>query len=361
MLYKYQFVKHQKLRELNFHFLFFMRKVKNVAKSAKFTPNNFFHDSFLTNGKIAPKGRENKELNNRFKAFFDVYKKLNKDKKIEFYELIIFSQDIYKYFEDISITDIKKIQSSNIKTLLNNSDVFHQLMDSMWNYLKSPNAWEIDKHYEAFYNNLPDSKMCPFCGMNKISDKDLYRSDYDHIAYKAEFPISSIDLKNITPSCSECNTKFKTTKNVFYAFNDASRSQYYYPYTFKSAYIDLSISFDLIGSLFPNTDLANINGIWKITINPNNDTTKTWNKIYSIESRYIKLLSVNYLQWNDELIFGCNKFPDIESLKSRINEFKKGFNPNKLRIEYHIKYAYYDFLEKSMNDILFNQINSMIA
>lgn len=361
MLYKYQFVKHQKLRELNFHFLFFIRKIKDIKKSAKFTPSNFFHSSFLSDGKIAPKGREHKELHNKFKAFFDAFKKLDRSKQMEFYELIVFSQDIHKYFENVSIADIKKIQSPNIKRLFNNSDVFNQLMDTMWNYLKSPNAWEIDKHYEEFYNNLPDSKMCPFCGINKISDKDLYRSDYDHIAYKAEFPISSIDLKNITPSCSDCNSKFKTTKNVFYAFDNNIRSQYCYPYTFTSTYTDLNISFDLVGSLFPNTDSANINGIFKITISPMNDYTKTWNKIYNIEDRYVKLLKINYMQWNDELIYGCNQFPSIESLKKRINVFKKCFNPNKLRIEYHIKYAYYDYLEKSMNDILFNQINSMIA
>ncbi|WP_312900749.1 hypothetical protein [Chryseobacterium taichungense] len=361
MLYKYQFVKHRKLRELNFHFLIFIRKAIYAGKSAKFEPSNFFHSTFLTNGKIAPKGRENKELHNKFKAFFDVFKKLEKSQKRDFYELIIFSQDIHLYFEDVSIVDIAKMQSDNIRSLLNNTNVFNNLMDAMWNYLKSPNAWEIDKHYDIFYGNLPDSKMCPFCGLNKISDKHLYRSDYDHIAYKADFPMSAINLKNITPSCSECNTKFKTTKNVFYAFDKSSRSQYYYPYTFKTSFSDLNIRLDLVGSLFPNTDESKLEGQWKITILPNDEFTKTWNKIYNIECRYSKLVNVNYLQWNDELVFGCEKFLTIDSLKERIRNFKKGFAPNKLRIEYHIKYAYYDYLEKSMNDILFTQINSMIA
>lgn len=360
MLYKYQFVKHQKLRELSFHFLFFMRKIKNINEKSKFTPNKIFHTSFLKDGKVAPRGRIKKDLQDKFELFFNDFKKIDKNKKNEFYELIDLSQNIHLYFEDETISIVSKLQTKNVKNILDGSTSFNDLMDALWNYLKSPNAWEIDKHYEDFYGKLPNSKMCAFCGLNKISDKDLYRSDYDHIAFKAKYPISAINIKNIAPSCSECNSKFKTTKDVFFSFDKNKRNSIYYPFNIKNVE-DLNITLDLDGTNLPNIDVNDKKGTWNINIYPDDTYSKTWDKIYRIKKRYIKLLNINYLQWNEELVNQCDKFADPGNLSEYIKKYKTCYNPNKLRQEYHIKYAYYDFLERSMNDIIFNQINAMIA
>lgn len=58
------------------------------------------------------------------------------------------------------------------------------------------NAWEIDAHYKDFFEDL-QSKTCTFCGINQLPNPESYRADYDHIAYKGLYPISTINLKNI--------------------------------------------------------------------------------------------------------------------------------------------------------------------
>lgn len=363
MLYKYEFVKHRKLRELNFHFLYFMRKIKNVSKNKSFIPNQYFHNSFLNvSGEIAPKGTVNKDIQKKFNLFFDDFKKLEQEAKDEFYNLIIFSKNIHLYFEDNSINNIIILRSENIRRILK-TDSFKNLMDALWKYLKSPNSWEIDKHYQEFYNKLPSSKMCPFCGLNEISNQELFKADYDHIAYKANYPISSINLKNLAPSCSDCNRNFKKAKDVFYYSNN-TRRVFIYPYVFNNNFQNQNIEIDLTGSIIPNTDIGNIKGNWIVNILPSNNFTQSWDEIYSIKERYS--LYVKHEKWLDELTkplkIQNRKFTSQDELKNYLSNYKEIFNPNNtLNTEYHLKYSYFKFLENSINDLLFNQINMMCA
>lgn len=363
MLYKYEFVKQKKLRELNFHFLFFMRKIRVLDKKKSFVPNLYFHSSFInSSGEIAPRGVVNKGIQNRFKLFFDDFKKLDQISKKEFYDLVVFSKDIHQYFEDVNFDQIHLLRTENINRILKNSDSFRNLMDSLWKYLKSPNAWEIDKHYEEFYGKLPNSKMCPFCGLNEISNQELFKADYDHIAYKADYPISSINLKNLAPSCADCNRNFKKAKDVFYK-NDIRRP-FFYPYVFKRNFQNQNLEFDLTGSIIPNTDLSNIKGKWIVNIIPINDFIATWDEIYSIRARYS--LYVKHEKWLQEFtqplkIQNVN-FKTLADLKDYLSKYKEIFDPKKnLYTEYHIKYSYFNYLELSINDLLFNQINKMCA
>ncbi|MDQ6471412.1 hypothetical protein RB619_12220 [Flavobacterium sp. LHD-80] len=359
MLYKYQFIKHQKLRELNFHFLYFIRKIKDVKKTTKFKPEIFFHSSFIRNNKIAPKGKENSTLEVKFKAFFDIFKKLSQDEKNEFLNLIILSQKIHLFFEKPNNTEAIVLHSSNIKRLLNGSNSFSDLMDALWNYLKSPNAWEIDKHYKIFYDSIPDSKMCPFCGLEELSKPIFRRADYDHIANKSKYPISSIINKNLAPTCDKCNKDFKKAKDVLFD-KIGNKRIFSYPFVFNSPFINSNISFDFLGSIHPETDLNNKSGKWVVNISPNSDFILSWDHIYQIKKRYAN--SINYKKWQKELIYSAKLKHSIltqKLLKEYIKNYKQTFNPSSLEVEYHIKFAYYEFLEQGMNNVLFNQLNTM--
>lgn len=363
MLYQYEFVKHTKLRELHFHFLYFIRKTRKIGKNKSFTPNLYFHPSFLNAaGQIAPKGTINKDIQNKFKLFFNDFKKLEQGLKDEFYSLVMFSVNLHLYFEDIDITEVMSLRGENIQRILK-SDSFKNLMDSLWKYLKSPNAWEIDKHYGDFFDKLPKSKMCPFCGLNEISDQDLFKADYDHIAYKAAYPISSINIKNLAPACSDCNRNFKKAKDVFFN-DDNTRRVFIYPYILKNKYKEQDIEIDLTGSIIPNTDLKTIDGKWEVNILPTTNFTQTWNEIYFIKDRYS--LHIKHEKWLHELTAPLkiqNKnFADQNELKSYLSKYKEIFNPsNNLNTEYHLKYSYFKYLEVSINELLFNQINTMCA
>lgn len=362
MLYKYEFIRNRKTNELNQHFLFFIRKIRKVKKSASFNPKLYFHKTFLNDaGKIAPKGVINKAMNTKFKEFFDSFKRIDISKKDEFYKLIVFSNDIHDYFENELITDVINLRNGNIKSIIGN-DSFKSLMEELWKYLKSPNAWEIDELYDNFYDNLPKTKVCPFCGLDKISNRDLFKSDFDHIANKADYPISSINLKNLAPTCSDCNQKFKKAEDVFFDDND-DRIKFMYPYVFNRKYEALSLSLDFSESIIPNTDLTNISGEWKMKIIPDDSFTAHWDFTYKIKKRYID--AIKHESWTDELthIMKINnvKLTNNQEVKDYINKYKEAFNPTKIEVEYHLKYYYFNYLALSENDIYYKQIIEKIA
>lgn len=346
------------MRELSFHFLFFIKRIRNIKPKDKFVPKNYFHKKFLNkNGEIAPKGRFNKALDRSFKDFFNSYKARPQDQKDEFYKLIIFSNNIHLYFENHLITDVIKLKNDNIKKIIGD-DSFSQLMKELWSYLSnSNNSWEIDEHYKEFYKKLPPSKMCPFCGLDKLSNPDLYRADYDHIAYKYVYPISTITLKNLAPSCPDCNQKFKKTKDVFFD-NLNQRCIFLYPY--KSSQ---KIEIDLSGSVIPNTEIMNTSGNWVINIIPENDFSKTWDIIYDIKVRYKD--AIQHDKWTRQLIknLSINNIHLNSSIEVQeyLNKYKEMYNPNELEVGYHIKYAYYNYLATSNNNIYYSQILKLIA
>jgi len=363
MFYRYEFIKNEKMEELNRHFLYFIRKTRVVKKGASFKPSLYFHSSFLNNaGKIAPKGKVNVEIQNKFKAFFNDFKKIDTPLKNEFYNLILKSKDIHLYFEKENIYQVSFLRNENIQRIIG-TDSFKELMESLWKYLSSNNAWEIDKHYEEFHEKLPQSKMCPFCGLENLKIPILRRADYDHIALKSKYPISSINLKNIAPSCDDCNQTFKKEADVFYYDNVNVRRLFSYPFVFDTSFQINNIEIDLVGSIIPDTDINNSKGNWIINILPVDNFTQTWDEIYSIRKRYS--LSIKHETWLDDMkkimLLHAVKLNNHNEVKEYLNKYKNLFNPNEIKIENHLKYSYFKFLEECDNNVLYEQIKQMCA
>ncbi|WP_123863304.1 hypothetical protein [Chryseobacterium rhizosphaerae] len=347
--------------ELYKHFLYFIRKIRNVKKNVAFKPQLYFHSSFLSSdGKIAPKGKVNVEIQTKFKAFFNDFKKLDQSLKEEFYTLVLMSKDLYLFFEKSDRYEVSFLRNENIKRIIG-TDSFKQLMESLWKYLSSNNAWEIDKHYEEFHKRLPQSKMCPFCGLEYLKIPVLRRADYDHLALKSKYPLSSIDLKNIAPSCDDCNETFKKEKDVFYHDNSDVRRLFSYPFIFNDSFQANNIKIDLSGSIIPDTDMNNSEGEWKINILPNDSYTQTWNDVYSIKKRYI--LSIKHSTWLNDLKKIINlhsvRFTNHDEVKNYLKKYKTLFDPKEIKIENHLKFSYYEFLENCNNNVLFEQIKQM--
>lgn len=358
MLYKYHFIKKHRMHKLNQHFLVFIRKIRFVSTTRSFEPSTFFAPSFLNRqGVIAPNGRENKNLTTKFKSFFDSFKKLNQPLKEEFYKLILFSKDLHLYFEDNNV-DVTVLHKSNISRIIGN-DSFKELMIALWDSLKT-NAWEIDEHYNQFFENQL-IKTCTFCGVNQLPNPLSYRSDYDHIAFKGDYPISSINLKNIAPSCSECNQKFKHSKDVFYTDEKLKvRRVFIYPF---SNFIDVQIDFS--HSVLPNTDITNLKGEWVIKFIPDNDFTKTWDEVFEIKSRYInEVLNVDYKTWlgefEDELKDYGIKINNSVELKEYLKKHFDRYNKSRLQKRYIVKSSLFRYFYECDNNIFYTQLMKSI-
>lgn len=343
---------------LNKHFLYFIRKIRNVTPRTRFVTTNFFHPSFLNNeGKITPHTKPAPKLELAFKNFFETFRSLSSSLKEEFYDLVKFSIDIHKYFDDGS-KDLRALKNDNIVRIIGN-DSFEQLMLLLWSSLKG-NSWEIDEHYRLFFENT-EIKTCAFCGINQFPNPESYRADYDHLAYRGMYPITSINLKNIAPSCSECNTKFKLQKDIFYEDDNITRRVSNYPY--KSS---IEVVINLHGTTLPHTDHGvSSKGNWVINFIPDNEFTKTWETIYELKHRYAKeVLEVDFNTWigqfKKELRQYEIKIVDNNELKKYFNLHYERYNEDRLQKRHIVKSALFKYLNECNNVNFYNQVTKEI-
>lgn len=227
-------------------------------------------------------------------------------------------------------------------------------MSALWKSLKST-AWEIDEHYKEFFENL-DNKTCTFCGINQLPNPESYRTDYDHLAYKGLYPISAINLKNIAPSCSECNSKFKLQKDILYNEDLITRRVFNYPY---ENFIDVQIDFN--GTILPQTVVGNDMGIWNINFIPDNDFTNTWEYIYNIKQRYInEVLNVDYKTWIGEFKKELKEFNitinNYNDIKAHFLRHSQRYNEDRLQKRYIVKSSLFRYFNSCDNEIFYNQL-----
>jgi 5-methylcytosine-specific restriction endonuclease McrA len=347
MLYKYFYVRNHKAHKLHKHFLYFLRKIKSTNSNSNFIVSRYFHPNF----QVKINDSRSKKLKDAFKLFFNSYKVLDENLKREFDSIIIDSLGIETYFEDIS-KNCEIFNNDNIVRIINN-DSFKQLLLMLYKKLSTWNIWEIDKHYLLIYNEMPSHKSCPFCGINQMSR--TYKPDYDHIAYKAKYPIFAINLKNLVPMCSECNQKNKKQKDVFY--KDNLRRPFAYPY---SSSIDLELDFS--NSIIPDTDITNQSGKWKVKFLPNNNHVKTWNDVFEIEKRYIAdNVSPKFDKWTygyfiDDVVNLEKKINDFSDLKKELKNYSIRFLNKKLE-DSNIIWGYlFLYLAECNNDVFYKTL-----
>ena len=139
---------------------------------------------------------------------------------------------------------------------------------------------KIDDHYRIFTQENNEGK-CPFCGLGDIKGLNhTKREAYDHYLPKALYPFNSINFRNLAPTCHECNSTYKLSKDPVHT--QAGRRKAFYPYATGAHNIDITIDLNNpdIDSLTP----ADI----QLTFGPAaaHEEIETWKEVYGIEERY---------------------------------------------------------------------------
>lgn len=157
--------------------------------------------------------------------------------------------------------------------------------------IKSPgeNSAIRDWHFDLIFNGHK-KKACAGCGLEKLEapDADIVRPDLDHYLAISRYPFAGVNLANLTPMGTMCNTKYKLDKDVL---NSApgSRTSAFDPYgTLRG-----SISLD--GSRFlpsPQT-IAD----WCVNIAPDDPMTTNWDRVFKIKLRYKNILKSDFDEW----------------------------------------------------------------
>lgn len=139
---------------------------------------------------------------------------------------------------------------------------------------------DIDDHFQTFAQTNKAGK-CPFCGIGDLKGSHhSKREAYDHYLPKALYPFNSMNFRNLAPSCHECNSTYKLSKDP--AHNPAGRRKAFYP--FATATQAISIQVVLQHADIENLKPADVQmqfGPAAIT-----DEIETWKDVYGIEERY---------------------------------------------------------------------------
>lgn len=328
--------------------------------------------------------------------FFEVWMKASKNKK---YQLTIYNKypelktimknlefsdslgadffktkiaEIYEICQKYSLgqkTKLKKwyVINQNIKSLCENTicnnplnyDNFDKFDTKLSSKLKSlysrlygseainelkefkPYTKTIDEHYKKFtYEN--NKGVCPFCGLTHI--KGIYhtkREAYDHYLPKGTYPFLSINFKNLSPMCHECNSSYKLENNPIFD-KRKNRRKAFYPFRYDSTNIHVKVS---------------LNTVDKTEIKPENidieifssyeSETKTWIEIFGIEERYKATLSSESegLEWLAEILDDVKNKEDLTK-DDALKTIKKSFERNPFAQQRFLKVP---FLEACQN------------
>lgn len=334
-------------------FLYFIRKIRSVNPGTPFTPHTYFHGSFLNgHGRIAPNQRAAPVLEKAFRDFFETFRELPQAIKDEIYRLVLNSTRIDHYFEDITVV-VTPLQKDNINNLVGN-DSLENLMSKLWLSLKST-AWDIDLHYKEFYEGL-NTKTCAFCGINQFPNPESYRADYDHLAYKGLYPLTAISLKNLAPSCSECNSKIKLQKDVFHHEGTHVRRAFNYPFV---NFIPVEVRLD--GTVLPQTVQGVENGMWTVNFVPDNDVIENWAYTYDIRRRFItEVLEVDYSTWLGNFKKELREYGIVinsyDEIKNYFRRHAERYGEHRLQKRYIVKSSFFKYLEHCNNDVFYNQM-----
>lgn len=179
-----------------------------------------------------------------------------------------------------------------------------------------------DSHYKDIYNSLV-SKTCPFCGYEPFEAPGLKREDEDHYLLKDQYIASAANLLNLVPMGGKCNKSYKLQQNIL--FKNNIRRKALNPYGNTKAEICLLRT--------PVINLLDEKPDWIITISPDIEETRTWNEVFSIESRlketvlssnyesvkseigaFLSFLDLNYESSNEEVLNGLRKYEQLKRL-----------------------------------------------
>ncbi|MBI5635176.1 MAG: hypothetical protein HZA15_17040 [Nitrospirae bacterium] len=169
----------------------------------------------------------------------------------------------------------------------------------------------IDDHYKEFVT-INDKRKCPFCGLNSIIGPNrTVRDAYDHYLPKDIYPFNSINFKNLSPMCHECNSSHKMGKDPITHPHTQARRKAFYPYDTCGSY-DISIEIN-----FHHTDISNLteHDISLILNSPTHqEEVDTWKDIFGIEERYKEKCASKTDGW----YWYCQATDEYENAKVRL-------------------------------------------
>ncbi len=134
-----------------------------------------------------------------------------------------------------------------------------------------------ERQYQSIFHSLA-TKICPFCGIERVMNPDETAQDQDHYLAKSIYPFAAANLRNLVPMCRCCNRDYKHDIDVIYGENDERRLAFD-PYNCQTPSITLmqSTISDQVSPPLPE---------WEIDFLPASEQAETWDSVFQIRTRY---------------------------------------------------------------------------
>ena len=153
-------------------------------------------------------------------------------------------EEIINCYEDIRERYPNYLSEIGCISITNSQEKFNNYISKIFDYTKVFKG-------DMVYNFIEDLNItvCPYCNRNYINvvkkGKRKRRPDLDHFIPKRKYPLFSLSISNLVPSCSYCNgfksdILFTLDKNI-YPFNEGIDDIEYFDYTYKNTLNDISV------------------------------------------------------------------------------------------------------------------------
>lgn len=194
---------------------------------------------------------------------------------------------------------------------------------------------------KEYYLDLKEKReltVCPFCGIKPLKSRtELKREAFDHYFAKAVYPFNSVNPENLIPMCSDCNSGYKSTKEVIYKAkkkNDSNRVKAFYPFDETIVFSGYAISMKLNKKSVNFRKLNESDFDLIIEFPGKEQEVQRWKEIYGIEKRFKGQIIDNSKKW-----FNISK----TTLKGDLDTTIKGMNSTEpLTGMRFLQYMYFD-------------------
>lgn len=159
-----------------------------------------------------------------------------------------------------------------------------------------------DRQYRQIYDAIP-ARVCAFCGIEPLTAPipELPRETLDHYLAISHYPFAGANLRNLAPTGTKCNSSHKLAADVLSKVG-GGRRRCFDPFGTAFAQVSLLNSRPLEGEtkdLFILPD-------WQIELIGDADAIETWDKVYSIKTRYrFNVLDAEIRDWLDHFAQWC--------------------------------------------------------
>ncbi len=225
------------------------------------------------------------------------------------------------------------------------ADLFKEL------YTTAPTPSQWKQHWKSFYGRV-STKVCPFCGIERLNNPALVKQDYDHVLCQKVYPFASINCRNLVPAGTECNRIFKHEQDII--FDAGARRMAYNPFRDHGQVITI----DLTGSKKPAP--GDDTGTWQVKVLPDCEEVRTWTAVFKLTTRYAKnVFEQDYSTWRDEFVSWAlkNTSPErkwtVAEIREQMSAYAATFDNNRLRDLRFLKQALFKFLVNENDETFF--------